>query len=232
MHMHISWTELRSGKRGWRLMADLNPSLPDPDQTERFRAVLEAASGERYAHAASEGDRYFQVPALGRHRGVAHFYLEGHRTESAAADLSLAEAVGTGVIDLYPRLVAEGARRPLTDADRAAQRAYHTLYLFQVLTLDRGTTSGLLVHDTNDLGIMGSLPSRVDPVLLGSWADRVPAPQDGLVNTLAEIVADGEVDDRATAVAGLEDRVVLQDLLKPAAHLAQPAPDLLLAGGR
>ena len=79
---------------------------------------------------------------------------------------------------------------PITDADRAAQRAYHTLYLFQVLTLDRGTTSGLLVHDQNDVGILGSLPSHVDRALLASWRARVPAPQDQLVDALVAALPD------------------------------------------
>jgi len=35
-------------------------------------------------------------------------------------------------------------------------------------TADRGTTSGLLVHDENDVGILGSLPSHVDKKLLES----------------------------------------------------------------
>ena len=56
----------------------------------------------------------------------------------------------------------ETLRVPVLDEATAQQLAYHTLYFFQVLTLDRGTTSGLLVHDQNDLGIMGSLPAWVD----------------------------------------------------------------------
>ncbi|MEM6930910.1 MAG: coproporphyrinogen III oxidase, partial [Myxococcota bacterium] len=63
--------------------------------------------------------------------------------------------------------------------------AYHTVYLFQVLTLDRGTTSGLLVHRDNDVGILGSLPSHVDRNQLASYAERVPEAQEPLVRALA-----------------------------------------------
>jgi coproporphyrinogen III oxidase len=69
---------------------------------------------------------------------------------------------------------------------------YHTVYLFQVLTLDRGTTSGLLVHGDNDVGILGSLPSRVDRALLASWRDRVPEVQAPLVDALVEALEPGE----------------------------------------
>jgi len=73
-------------------------------------------------------------------------------------------------------------------------------YLFQVLTLDRGTTSGLLVHNNNDQGIMGSLPSAVDRALLRSWTDRVAPVQQPLVEQLAEALphsAPSRVDEVA-----------------------------------
>ena len=50
-------------------------------------------------------------------------------------------------------------------------------YLFQVLTLDRGTTHGLLAHSENDVGTLGSLPTVVDRQLLQSWMEKVSPPQ-------------------------------------------------------
>ena len=86
--------------------------------------------------------------------------------------------------------------------EQRAQLSYHTVYFFQVLTLDRGTTSGLLVHSQNDVGIMGSLPSHVDRALLRSWAAKVAAPQDALVHALVDVLPETDdatpcpVDDR------------------------------------
>ncbi len=188
MHMHLSWTELRDGSGYWRLMADLNPCLPDPAQTARFSAVLDAAAGPHAPRGRAQGDRYFSIPALGRTRGVAHFYLEGHNTGDWAADAALVEAFGDAVINVYCDILDETPTSPPTAEERAAQRAYHTLYLFQVLTLDRGTTSGLLVHDQNDVGILGSLPSTVDPALLAQWRAQVPAPQERLVDALIAVL--------------------------------------------
>lgn len=204
MHMHMSFTEMRSGRGTWRMMADLNPSTPVPEHTERFTAAIRASVGELFDHGMRQGAKYFRIPALDRHRGVAHFYLEGHDSGDFAADGELVNRLARNVIDAYGACVEEGSGRPVTPEDARAQRAYHTLYLFQVLTLDRGTTSGLLVHDENDLGIMGSLPSRVDPALLAAWAERVPAVQRPLVLELASIVAGGHVEDdqkRALAAA-------------------------------
>lgn len=199
MHMHISHTEMRGadGRPGagyWRMMADLNPSMPDAGQTERFRAALKAATPAHYAEAAAQGDRYFHIPALGRHRGVAHYYLERFDSGDFGADRAMAQRLGRAVIETYGALLdaAYAAHGAPTADERAAQRAYHTLYLFQVLTLDRGTTSGLLVHDQNDVGILGSLPSHVDRALLARWRDEVPPPQEKLVDGLVGALADVE----------------------------------------
>lgn len=199
MHMHLSFTEMRGadgapGRGYWRLMADLNPSIEDPAATARFRAALRAAAPEHFAEASAQGDRYFHIPALGRHRGVAHFYLEAFDSGDFEADRALAERVGEAAIAVYGDLLdaACAAGGPVSESDRAKQLAYHTLYLFQVLTLDRGTTSGLLIHDQNDVGILGSLPSHVDRALLASWRDRLPAPQGALLDAIVDALPAGE----------------------------------------
>jgi coproporphyrinogen III oxidase len=189
MHMHISYTEMKSGEGYWRIMADLNPSLESQQaQKETFDECLKKTAPELYEKASAQGDRYFYIPALQRHRGVSHFYLEQYHTDDFTKDSSLADAIGNRVIDCYCSFLAKTiADDPSVSPEEAKQQlAYHTLYLFQVLTLDRGTTSGLLVHDQNDVGIMGSIPAFVDRDLLASWQDKVPEPQDSLVKSLVE----------------------------------------------
>jgi coproporphyrinogen III oxidase len=197
LHLHISWTELRSGVGSWRIMADLNPSIPNDDDTNRFATDVVSAFVEHAGTAVAEdairqGERYFFIPALNRHRGVFHTYLESHHSDDADADLRLARTVGEVVIGSYANIVDDVLRTatPPTDTERQAQLAYHTAYLFQVLTLDRGTTSGLLVHDENDLGILGSLPGRIDRALLASWASLVPPVQKPLVDAIVGCLKD------------------------------------------
>jgi coproporphyrinogen III oxidase len=200
VHMHFSYTEMRDGGGYWRLMADLNPSNPDDGDKARFIAALKAADPEHYEEAAAQGDRYFAIPALGRTRGVTHYYLEAFTTGDLDRDAELTRTVAEAGIDTYCAIFEEAIQRDFSAEAEAAQLAYHTLYLFQVLTLDRGTTSGLLVHDQNDVGIMGSLPSHVDRDLLGSWAEKVPAPQGDLVRGLAAAIPeDGHVTEPARA---------------------------------
>lgn len=192
VHIHVSWTELRDGSAYWRVMADLNPAIPHESDKLAFAAALQDAAPGPYEEAAAQGDRYFYIPALQRHRGVTHFYLESYATGDPAADEALAERVTQAAIDTYTELLEPALARQASDADQLAQLEYHTLYLFQVLTLDRGTTSGLLVHAQNDVGIMGSLPSHVNGALLASWADRVPQVQRRLVEALSDVVGRGE----------------------------------------
>jgi len=188
MHMHISWTQMRDGEGYWRVMADLNPSLigeSDADK-KRFSEMLKEVTGELYEEGAAQGDRYFYIPVLGRHRGVSHYYLEGYNSGNFAADKAFVLEVGESVIDKYIEIISKKLMDypTFTEEEKEEQLAYHTLYLFQVLTLDRGTTSGLLVHDQNDVGIMGSIPSHVNRDILESWVEKMPPPQDILVQAL------------------------------------------------
>ena len=188
VHMHISWTELKNGNGYWRIMGDLNPSIAHPQFKVAFQDAMRKAAPDQYKEATAQGDRYFFIPALNRHRGIAHFYLESYSSEDRAADKNLAQTFGESVIDTYVGILNQAlADYPEIDLrDTQAQLAYHTIYFFQVLTLDRGTTSGLLVHDQNDLGIMASLPAMVDRGLFKSWQSKVVSPQDQLVEKLSD----------------------------------------------
>jgi len=188
MHMHISWTEMKDGSGYWRIMADLNPSIisESPFDKKAFSDMLGSVTGKLYEEGAKQGDRYFNIPVLERHRGVSHYYLEGYNSGNFEKDKKFAKKVGEAVIDRYITNISKkiAGFTTITDEDKQEQLDYHTLYLFQVLTLDRGTTSGLLVHDQNDVGIMGSIPSHVNRDLLKTWIKKMPKPQDELVKAL------------------------------------------------
>ncbi len=199
IHMHISWTQLKEGKGYWRIMADLNPAIFYSHDKEIFDSTLKTFTKEYYSSGLDQGERYFNIPALKRHRGVSHFYLENFNSASFESDKNFATNIGEQVIDAYIGIVREAlkTRTKISETDRKAQLAYHSLYLFQVLTLDRGTTSGLLVHNQNDVGIMGSIPRYVDAELLTSWISKMPKPQDSLLQAIVDAITteDGLVDD-------------------------------------
>ena len=228
MHMHISWTEMKGGGGYWRMMADLNPSNGNSKHTQDFLTCLADVAPDQYDEAIAQGDRYFLIPALNRHRGVAHFYLENYKTSDAADDTRLAQALGEAVIDCYLTIFKKAVSgnevvcEP-TQAAQAAQLAYHTLYFFQVLTLDRGTTSGLLVHNQNDVGIMGSLPSHVDKQLLASWREKLPSPQGQLLDGLLACLPDSETSHIDSDVKRAVAQVVREHYKKNPEALALQA---------
>lgn len=194
MHMHISWTQMRDGSGYWRMMADLNPSNPNALDTQTFENTLQEASGIYYDEGRTQGERYFYIPALGRHRGVSHFYLENFNSGDEVADESFASSFGKRVIDTYIRIIENAIkhRQEIDDEARTKQLEYHSLYLLQVLTLDRGTTSGLLIHDQNDVGIMGSLPSHVNRRLLQSWVGKLNGVQNNLLQKIVDTLGEGD----------------------------------------
>ena len=197
IHIHISLTELKDNKSYWRIMADLNPSINNEEDREIFEKALQDLSGETYEEGSAQGDKYFNIPALKRTRGISHFYLENYKTDDKKQDSDFANSFGEGIIDTYIDIITNAfkTRTSILEEAQREQLEYHTLYLFQVLTLDRGTTSGLMIHNQNDLGIMGSLPTVIDKTLLISWNKTVSEPQNKLVDALADAIADnGSID--------------------------------------
>ena len=91
--------------------------------------------------------------------------------------LKLASSLAEAAIEAYVRVVQHeidsNREDKLTVTDRVAQLSYHTMYTFQVLTLDKGTTHGLLAHSDNDVGTLGSLPMRADTNLLEAWGEML-----------------------------------------------------------
>ncbi|MCF6243675.1 MAG: coproporphyrinogen III oxidase [Sulfurovum sp.] len=195
MHMHISWTQMREGKGYWRIMGDLNPSLQNDDLQNQFDTALQNASGDFYEEAKAQGERYFNIPVLNRTRGVSHFYLENFNRDDFYEDSTYAQKMGSTIIDSYISIVSSMLEKEntYTEEEKMTQIDYHTLYLFQVLTLDRGTTSGLLVHDQNDVGIMGSIPSHINKPLLYSWLDLMPHPQERLLLRILDALPEGKI---------------------------------------
>jgi coproporphyrinogen III oxidase len=197
IHIHISLTELKDNKSYWRIMADLNPSINNEEDRVMFDKALQNLAGKTYKEGSAQGDKYFNIPALNRTRGISHFYLENYKSDDKKKDYEFANSFGEGIIDTYVDIIANAfkMRKTFSNTDMQKQLEYHTLYLFQVLTLDRGTTSGLMIHKQNDVGIMGSLPTFVDKKLLQSWNTTVTSPQDKLVNALGDALKEnGEVD--------------------------------------
>jgi len=207
LHLHVSYTARHNEKGYWRIMADLNPSNPVDADTALFVQTLQKFGGKYADEAMQEGDTYFYIPQLMRHRGVAHFYQEAFSLDSFDEEASYVEPLTRAVIAQYTALVTSHLSDAIEDNVRLAQRFYHTLYLFQVLLLDRGTIAGLVVHDENDLGILGSLPKTIDGYQFKLWVNVCQEAQQPLVQQISDILGtddEQEVsDEKKLAIASV-----------------------------
>jgi coproporphyrinogen III oxidase len=76
MHFHISWMEPAKGKPYWRMIADLNPAIPDATAVATFEKSLKSVvPADLYEDSKIFGDKYFYIPALDRHRGASHMFV-------------------------------------------------------------------------------------------------------------------------------------------------------------
>lgn len=189
IHIHISWTALKDGTSYWRIMADLNPSHFDKDDKEYFDQTLKVATKEYYSEGTRLGNQYFDIPTLNKRRGVSHFYLEAFNPINTDGT-EFAHQFVIEVINTYCHLLTSHIIMavPPTSEQIQQQLNYHTLYLYQVLTLDKGTTAGLLVHNQNDVGTLGSLPSHINRDLLEEWQSVSPEPINSLVSELLNVL--------------------------------------------
>jgi coproporphyrinogen III oxidase len=220
IHMHISLTERTQGESYWRLMVDLNPAIVNAEDTDMFNTSLKKVTGEFYDIGESEGRAYFYIPALERHRGISHFYLEQFNSGDAKDDFDFAHRFGQTMMDTYVAILSKQLQsHKISNVSEDAwqkQIAYHTAYFFQVLTLDRGTTAGLLVHDENDIGILASLPAYIDRELLSSYKQNLQHPQMLLLAAILECLPSNEkgrsyIDDGVKASLASSIRAFYKD---------------------
>ncbi|XP_063934555.1 oxygen-dependent coproporphyrinogen-III oxidase-like isoform X2 [Zophobas morio] len=165
LHFHISFFSAKNKLGYWRMIADINPSIPFEEDKNLFLKILKAVIPCKLLSVALEfGDKYFFIPALNRRRGTCHLFI-------ASLDDDLLRRAQVG-----PEPVAFCYQNCQELANKLAKEVI-SLYaqiarsrLLQVITLDRGTTHGLLSHSDNDVGTLGSLPLHIDLALLKKWA--------------------------------------------------------------
>jgi len=197
MHCHFSYTEPREGAPYWRMISDLNPSIHNPTNKNRFeKALKDLCPQDLFDDGKLFGDRYFFIPELNMYRGTSHLFLAKVLDTEMAPDDSrdLAEKLATATIDTYTDIVQDmldaHPADSVTEHERELQLAYHTAYFYQVLFLDCGTTAGLLTHAENDVGTLASLPTYISPKLLRTWLrEKVQPPHDLLLRRILDVLA-------------------------------------------
>ena len=158
--VHMNTRFLTTTKRWFGGGADLNPAIPNDEDTEAFHARLRAACAAHdptfYPRFSKWADEYFWLP----HRGVARgaggiFYdrLEGHFD----AHFAFTKDVGEAFLDVFPQIVRKRMETPFTDEDIEQLLTFRGRYVEFNLLYDRGTLFGLKTGGNID-AILMSLP--------------------------------------------------------------------------
>ncbi len=192
LHLSVSWEKIKEEKACWHLIADFNPSILNEAALDQniFSETVKKLTGRFYEEGILNGDTYFYISEAGRHRGVSHYYLKNYSTGNFEEEKAFIFAFYESLIDCYLSIFsAKIMLQPTyTEEKKEEQLAYHTLYLFHVLTRDRGTRSALLDHDQNDVGILASLPSHINRDILSLWVEKMTAPHDLLLKQILKVL--------------------------------------------
>ena len=158
--VHMNTRFLTTTKRWFGGGADLNPAIPNDEDTEAFHARLRAACAAHdptfYPRFSKWAEEYFWIP----HRniplgvgGIFYDHLEGHFD----AHFAFTRDVGEAFLDIFPKIVRERMDMPFTDEDRQRLLEFRGRYVEFNLLYDRGTLFGLKTGGNID-AILMSLP--------------------------------------------------------------------------
>lgn len=164
--VHMNCRFLTTTKRWFGGGADLNPALPNDEDTDAFHARLRAACAAHdptfYDRFAKWAEEYFWIPHRNRARGVGGIFFD-RLEDHFDAHFAFTRDVGEAFLDIFPKLVRKRRDQPFTDADREALLEFRGRYVEFNLLYDRGTLFGLKTGGNID-AILMSLPP------LARWA--------------------------------------------------------------
>ena len=159
--VHMNTRFLATTKRWFGGGADLNPPLPQAEDTADFHAAMRSACEAHpgpgdYPRYKTWADDYFWIPHRNVHRGVGGIFFD-HLEGTFAPNFAFVRAVGEAFLDIFPRIVRRRMNAAASEADRAALLAYRGRYAEFNLVYDRGTLFGLKTGGNVD-AILMSLP--------------------------------------------------------------------------
>ncbi len=165
--VHMNCRFLTTGKSWFGGGADLNPPIPNEDDTRDFHAALRAACAAHnptyYEKFAKWADDYFYIPHRQCHRGVGGIFYDHLDCDDGEGaferNFAFTKDVGEAFLDIFPKLVRRRMDAPFTDADQQQQLEWRGRYAEFNLVYDRGTLFGLKTGGNID-AILMSLPPR------------------------------------------------------------------------
>jgi coproporphyrinogen III oxidase len=164
--VHMNTRFLTTSKRWFGGGADLNPPIPQDDDTTDFHGALRAACDAHgpvgdYPRYSQWAEDYFAIPHRGVQRGVGGIFYDHLDAEGAAFEPAFAftRAVGEAFLAVYPAIVRRRRDMPFTPDEERRMLAWRGRYAEFNLVYDRGTSFGLRTGGNVD-AILMSLPPR------------------------------------------------------------------------
>ena len=158
--VHMNTRFLTTTRRWFGGGADLNPAIPNDEDTAAFHARLRAACAAHgptfYPRFSKWAEEYFWLPHRNVARGVGGIFYD--RVEDHFdAHFAFTRDVGEAFLDIFPQIVRRRTNQPFTDEDRTKLLEYRGRYVEFNLLYDRGTLFGLKTGGNID-AILMSLP--------------------------------------------------------------------------
>ena len=164
--VHMNCRFLTTTKRWFGGGADLNPAIPQAEDTDAFHARLRAACAAHdptfYPRFSKWAEEYFWLPHRNVARGVGGIFFD-RLEDHFDAHFAFTKDVGEAFLDIFPRIVRNRMDMPFDDADMARLLEFRGRYVEFNLLYDRGTLFGLKTGGNID-AILMSLPP------LASWS--------------------------------------------------------------
>jgi coproporphyrinogen III oxidase len=164
--VHMNTRFLTTTRRWFGGGADLNPALPNEEDTANFHRALKTtcdAHGSDYYNRFSKwAEEYFWIPHRNVARGVGGIFFDRLEGEFEA-DFAFTRAVGECFLAIFPAIVRRRMGLPFTPEDTQRLLEFRGRYVEFNLLYDRGTLFGLKTGGNID-AILMSLPP------LARWA--------------------------------------------------------------
>ena len=158
--VHMNTRYLTTAKRWFGGGADLNPAIPDADDTAAFHAALktvcDAHDPSYYERFAKWAEEYFWLPHRNRSRGVGGIFFD-RLDGDFDTDFAFTRDVGEAFLAAFPPLVRKRMDQSFDEAEMAALLDFRGRYVEFNLLYDRGTLFGLRTGGNVD-AILMSLP--------------------------------------------------------------------------
>lgn len=166
--VHMNTRFLVTQKRWFGGGADLNPALPNDEDSRFFRQALQDCCNRHdpdyWPKHSAWCDEYFFLPHRNRMRGIGGTFYDWLPADDQAGfdkNFAYTKDVGETFLATFPALVRRRMAQPWSAAERHALLKYRGLYVEFNLIYDRGTTFGLKTGGNTDAILMSLPPEAI-----------------------------------------------------------------------